>query len=133
MDPNQTEDPGKAGFTANLGALGRHLFALFVTRVELAALELGEARNHLGRVLLLGALGVLLLCFALGGWTALVVALAWDALGWKILLLVAAFYTVLAVIVLLSVRAMLATDKFMLPSTVAELRADRDALFRHER
>lgn len=130
---SRTADPEKNGITGNLASLGRHLFALFVTRIELATLELGEARDHLARVLLVGAIGVLLLCFALGGWTALVVALAWDALGWKILLLVAAFYTLLAVIVLLAARSMLATDKLALPATVAELRSDRDALFRHER
>lgn len=132
MDATRSEDARQSGLKASVAAFGRHLFALLVTRVELAALELGEARDHLARVLLLGVLGLLLLCFALGGWTALVVALAWDALGWKILLLVALFYTLLAVIVLLSARAMLATDKLSLPATVAELRADRDALFRHD-
>lgn len=122
----------RPGFAAGLAALARNLFALFATRVELAVLELGEARDHLARVLLVGALGVLLACFALAGWTALVVALAWDALGWKILLLVAAFYTLLALGALIAARSMLATEKFTLPATMAELRSDRDALFRHE-
>jgi uncharacterized membrane protein YqjE len=116
------------GFMSNAGAVVRNLFALFVTRVELATLELGEARDHLARLFLVGALGVLLLCFALAGWTALIVVLAWDALGWKILLLVAAAYTLLALAVLLAARSMLAGDKLLLPATMAELRNDRDAL-----
>lgn len=128
MERQQSEQ-AEPGFVANVGTVARNLFALFVTRVELAALELGEARDHLAHLLLVGALGVLLLCFALAGWTALIVALAWEALGWKILLLVAAGYTLLAFIVLLIARSMLSGDKLSLPATMAELRNDRDALF----
>lgn len=127
MERPQAEQ-GQGGFIHGLSAVARNLFALFVTRVELAALELGEARDHLARTLLIGALGVLLACFALAGWTALLVVLSWDALGWKVLLLVALFYSVLAVLALVTARSMLAQDKLSLPATMAELRSDRDAL-----
>ncbi|HVL76155.1 MAG TPA: phage holin family protein [Noviherbaspirillum sp.] len=119
----------RAGLVAGLSAVARNLFALFVTRAELAALELGEARDHLAKLFLVGALGVLLVCFALAGWTALIVVLAWDALGWKILLLVAVVYTLLAGAALLAARSMLAQDKLGFPATMAELRNDREALF----
>jgi len=130
MDQAGFDAAAPRGIGARMGAFARNLFALCMTRVELAALELGQARDHLARLLLVGAIGVLLLCFALGGWTAVVVALAWPALGWKILLLVAAFYTLLAIVVLLIARSMLASDKLALPATLAELRGDRDALLR---
>lgn len=129
MERSEAEQgQGQGGFIHGLSAVARNLFALFVTRVELAAVELGEARDHLARIILVGALGVLLTCFALAGWTALLVALTWDALGWKVLLLVALFYTVLAAVALFSARSMLAQDKLALPATMAELRSDRDAL-----
>lgn len=116
------------GLMAGLGGIAKNLFGLLVSRIELAACELGEARDNLARLLLVGALGVLALWLGLACWTALVVVLAWDALGWKVLLLVAIFYTLLALVILRRARAMLAQDQLSLPATMAELRADRDAL-----
>lgn len=118
----------RPGLVAGLAGIARNLFGLLVSRVELAALELGEVRDNFARLLLVGALGAILACFALGCWTALLVVLAWDALGWKILLLVAAAYTLLALGLLLYARAMLAHGKLSMTATMAELRKDRDAL-----
>jgi uncharacterized membrane protein YqjE len=131
MEHRQTpaDDAGSGpGPIAGLAAVAKNAFALLVSRVELAALELGEARDNLARLLLAGALGMVALLFAAGFWTALVVVLAWDAMGWKILLLVAVVYTLLAIGILRYARAMLAQDKLSLPATMAELRNDRDAL-----
>jgi uncharacterized membrane protein YqjE len=113
---------------AGFGGLARNMFALLVSRIELAALELGEVRDNLVRLLLIGALGVVALCFALACWTALVIALAWDALGWKILLIVAVTYTFVAVVILLRAQALLSQNKLSMPATLAELRGDREAL-----
>lgn len=123
-------DAGTAqpGLMAGFSGLARNMFALLVSRIELAALELGEVRDNLARLLLIGALSVVVLCFALACWTALVVALAWDALGWKILLIVAVFYTLLAGVILLRAQALLSQNKLSMPATLAELRGDRDAL-----
>jgi uncharacterized membrane protein YqjE len=122
-----TETP-QPGLMADVGSLGRHLLALLVNRVELASLELGEVRDKLARLLLVGVLGLVALCFALACWTALIIVLAWDSLGWKILLIIAALYTALAAGVLLRARTMLQQEKLALPATLAELRGDRDAL-----
>lgn len=123
------QSPGAApGLVAGLGGIAKNLFGLLVSRIELAAFELGEARDNLARLLLVGALGVLALWLGLACWTALIVVLAWEALGWKILLLVAIFYTLLALAILRRARALLAQDQLSLPATMAELRADRDAL-----
>lgn len=125
---NQQSGAAPPGPVAGLGGIAKSLFGLLVSRIELAAYELGEARDHFARLLLVGALGVLALWLGVACWTVLLVVLAWDALGWKILLLVAVFYTLLALAILYRARAMLEQDKLSLPATMAELRSDRDAL-----
>lgn len=116
------------GLISGLGGLASNLFALLVSRIELAALELGEVRDNLARFLLVGALGIVALWFAAACWTALIVVLAWEVLGWKILVLVAAAYSVLAWGILRQARLIVAGDKLSMPATMAELRSDRDAL-----
>jgi uncharacterized membrane protein YqjE len=129
MDPHSSSEASETGLLAGLNGVVRNVYGLLVTRLELAAIEVGEARDHFVRLLLVGALGVLLICFALAGWSALIVVLAWEALGWKILLLLAALYTLLAAGVLLYASTLLARNRLSLPATMAELRSDRDALF----
>jgi uncharacterized membrane protein YqjE len=121
-------DMERPGFIAGLGNLAKNVFALLVSRIELAALELGEVRDNLVKLLFIGALGIVAILFALGCWTALIVVLAWESMGWKILLLVAVVYTLAAIAILMAARAMLRGDKLSMPATLAELRNDRDAL-----
>lgn len=116
------------GLISGLGGIVKGLGGLLMNRAELAALELGEVRDNLARLLFISALGIVAICFALGSWTALLVVLTWDALGWKILLLVAAVYTILAFAILRYVRTMLTQGKLSMTATMAELRKDRDAL-----
>lgn len=116
------------GLVSGLAGIARNLFGLLTSRLELAALELGEVRDQLVRLLLVGVLALVAFCFAAGCWTALVVVLAWDALGWKVLLLVAVVYSLLAAGLLLYARALLAPGRLSMPATMAELRKDRDAL-----
>lgn len=116
------------GLIAGLASMAKNMFGLLVSRVELAALELSQVRGHVLQLLLIGALGIVALWFAVAFWTVLIVFLAWDAWGWKILLLIAAVFTVLAVGMFLYVQAMLRQGKLSLPTTMAELRNDRDAL-----
>lgn len=116
------------GLAAGLAGLGKNLFGLLVSRVELAAFELGEIRTHLLRLLLLFGFGVVVVWFAVAYWTALIVVLAWDSWGWKILLLMAAVFTLLAAGLLFHVRSLLIANKLSMPATMAELRNDRDAL-----
>jgi uncharacterized membrane protein YqjE len=125
--PSGTE-ASQPGLIDGLGTIVKGVFALAANRIELAVLELGDARDQLARVLLFGALGVVAVWFALACWTALLVALTWDAMGWKSLLLIAAIYSGLACGLLLYARAMLKRSSLAFPSTVAELRKDRDAL-----
>lgn len=128
MDSQSARDRDTPGLIAGVGGIAKSLFGLLQSRLELAALELGEVRDNLARLLLLMALAVVAVCFAAGCGTALIVVLTWDVLGWKILLLLAAGYALLAAGLLLYARAMLAQGSLAMPATMAELRKDRDAL-----
>ena len=104
------------------------MFGLLLNRIELAALELSEVRANFLKLALIFALGIIVVWFAVAYWTALVVVLAWEALGWKILAIIAALFTGLAVWVFSYARAILDEGKLSMPATMSELRNDRDAL-----
>jgi uncharacterized membrane protein YqjE len=116
------------GLLAGFAGAAKSALALLHNRLELAALEAGEVRDNLLRATLIGVAGLVVLLFALGLWTALIVVLAWDAMGWTILLLMAALYSLLSLALLFQLRSLLTRDKLSLPATMAELRKDRDAL-----
>lgn len=122
---NKTAGPG---LMSGLADMSKNLFALFVSRIELAAVELGEVRSNLLKLLLISAFGLIAAGFALVFWSGLLVFLTWDYLGWKILLIVAAVFTALAVGLFLQVRSMIKAGRLSMPDTLAELRSDRDAL-----
>ncbi|MFT5588492.1 MAG: putative membrane protein YqjE [Bradyrhizobium sp.] len=116
------------GLIIGMAGMARNFFALLVNRIELASVELAEVRTNLLKLMLVAAAGVIAACFALAFWTGLLVFLSWDALGWKILLIVAAAFTVIAVGILLYAKSMLRQGSLSMPATLAELRNDRDAL-----
>lgn len=118
------------GLVAGLSGIARNSFGLLVSRIELAALELGEIRSNLARLALVFALAIVAAWFAVAYWTALVVVLAWDSWGWKILMLIAAVFTLLAGAMFAYVRSLLNREKLSMPATMEELRNDRDALLR---
>lgn len=122
------EEPLRPGILAGLAGMGRNLLGLLLCRIELAALELADVRAVLLKLAVIFAIGVLTAFFALACWTGLVVMLAWDSLGWKILAIVAGFYTLLTLGIVMYVRALIRDDRLSLPLTMAELRNDRDAL-----
>ncbi|MGV3655010.1 MAG: phage holin family protein [Noviherbaspirillum sp.] len=129
MEASQTEKedehpaPG-----AGLASLLRNLGGLLSARIGLAALEFSEVRANFIKLVVIGALGLLLAWFALAYWSVLLVVLAWPAIGWKILLLIALAFTLAAGGAYLYLRAMLEDGKLSMPATMAELRNDRDAL-----
>ncbi|AMP02296.1 hypothetical protein CAter282_4533 [Collimonas arenae] len=127
MNPQQPKQ-GSPGLVSGLVGTAKNMFALVISRIELAALEFSEIGTHLLRLMFASALSIVALWFALAFWCALVVVLAWDALGWKILLILAALFTILAVGCALYVRSVLRQGRLGLPVTMAELRKDRDAI-----
>lgn len=113
---------------AGLIGIVRNMFGLFLSRVELAALELSEVRGTLMKLSVVFALGLLAAWFALAYWSVLLVYLAWNSMGWVILLLVALMFTAIAVGVFFYARSVVEQGKLSLPATMNELRNDRDAL-----
>lgn len=117
-----------AGLFASATALARNAIGLLISRVELASVELGEARGQLLKLLLVGALAIVSAWFAVAGWSVLIVMLAWPTMGWTIIALLALAFSVAALWLFKRAQAMLRDDKLSLPATMAELRNDRDAL-----
>ncbi|HEV7814125.1 MAG TPA: phage holin family protein [Janthinobacterium sp.] len=116
------------GLISSLAGVARNTFGLILSRVELASLELSEVRNHLLQLAVVFALAMVAGLFAIAYGSVLVVFLAWDALGWKILLIMTLAFVVIATGLALYARALLRQDKLTLPVTMAELKADRDML-----
>jgi uncharacterized membrane protein YqjE len=116
------------GLIASLGLVTRNAIALLLNRLELAALELAEVRNHLLQLVLVFALAVLLGGFALIYASITVVYLAWAAIGWVILPVITAVFLVVAIGLILYARALIRSGKLALPATMAELKSDRDML-----
>jgi uncharacterized membrane protein YqjE len=112
-----------------VGVIGiaKNVFGLLLNRVELAAVEFSEVRANFLKLALVFALGIVVSWFAIAYWSALAVVLAWESLGWKILAIIAALFTALALWIFFYVRAMLARDELSMPTTMSELRNDRDA------
>jgi uncharacterized membrane protein YqjE len=123
----QASDAGP-GLIAGLAGLAKNLLGLFMSRIELAAVELAEVRTNVLKFLVVFALGVVAAWFAIVYWTVLAVYLGWQTFGWKILLVLAAVFTLLAFGIYLYARHMLGQGKLSMPATMAELRNDRDAL-----
>ena len=121
--------PAAPGLITGLADVAKNLFALFVSRVELAAVEIGEFRSNLLKLVLIAAFGLVAAGFALVFWSGLLVVLTWDYLGWKILLILAGVFTALAAGLFFQVQSMLNAGQLSMPATLAELRNDRDALF----
>ena len=116
------------GVISGLTSMTKSFFGLLLSRIELAAVELAQVRTNLLQLLLVSAFGLIAAWFALMFWCGLLVALTWDALGWKILLIVAAVFTVVAIGIFLYAKSMVSQGRLSMPATLAELRGDRDAL-----
>ena len=127
MDNNETV-VHSLGLLGGITGLAKNLFGLVVSRLELAALELSEVRNHVIELVAIFAMAALATWFALAYGTATIVALAWDEMGWKILLVMFVVFAVITLILVLKGLAMLKQGKLAFPETMKELRNDRDML-----
>ncbi|RJG02700.1 phage holin family protein [Noviherbaspirillum sedimenti] len=122
------EESARPGLLGGVATMARNLLGLVLCRVELAALELADVRAALLKLAVFFAAGVITTFFALACWTGLVVMLAWESLGWKILAIVALVHTCATVLIAFYARALIREGRLSLPLTMAELRNDRDAL-----
>lgn len=124
----QPEQPANPGLTAGLLGLLKNLLGLVISRIELASLEMSEIGAHLVRFAVVFVLAAIALWFAVAFWSVLLVLLAWDTWGWKILALLGFIFSAATVGLVLYARSVLLQGKLSLPATMAELRKDRDAL-----
>jgi uncharacterized membrane protein YqjE len=125
---NQETVVHSPGLMGGITGLAKNLFGLVVSRVELAALELSEVRNHVIELVAIFAVAVMATWFALAYGTATIVALAWDEMGWKILLVMFFVFAVLTAVLVMKGISMLKQGKLAFPETMKELRNDRDML-----
>ena len=116
------------GLMGGITGLAKNLFGLVVSRVELAALELSEVRNHVIELVVIFAMAALATWFALAYGTATIVALAWEEMGWKILLVMFVVFAVITLILVMKGLSLLKQGKLAFPETMKELRNDRDML-----
>jgi len=116
------------GLIGGLTGLAKNIFGLMVSRVELAALELSEVRNHVMSLMAVFALAIICCWFALAYGTATIVALTWDTMGWRILLIMFAVFAVATAVLVFKAKAMLREGKLAFPETMNELKNDRDML-----
>lgn len=128
MEQSPTGQNAATGLIGGVLGLTKNLLGLIISRLELAALEFSEIGGNLLKIIVLFALALTAFWFAVAYWSVLIVLLAWDSWGWKILLLMALAFTLLAVGMGFYARAVLRQGKIALPETMAELRKDRDAL-----
>jgi uncharacterized membrane protein YqjE len=125
---NQENVVHSPGLMGGISGLAKNLFGLVVSRFELAALEMTEVRNHLIELVTIFAVAVMATWFALAYGTATIVALAWDEMGWKILLIMFIVFAVLTAVLVMKGVSMLKQGKLAFPETMKELRHDRDML-----
>jgi uncharacterized membrane protein YqjE len=116
------------GLMGGLAGLAKNIFGLVVSRVELAAVELSEVRNHVIELVALFAGAVLAIWFAIAYGTATIVALAWESMGWKILLIMFGVFAVITAVLVFKGLSLLKEGKLAFPETMRELKNDRDML-----
>jgi uncharacterized membrane protein YqjE len=126
--PGQPQGEPGPGLLDSAASMARNALGLLLTRLELAAIELGEIRGQVLKLALLGALFVLAAWFAVGWWSVLVVYLAWPVMGWKIIALMGLLFTGLAWFLMRKLLVLLRDNRLSMPMTMAELQNDRDAL-----
>jgi len=120
--------PRAPGLVATVRALVAQALALAVTRGQLAALELEEARALALRWAALGLVAAVLLLAALIAFTLWVAAVFWDGPRGLALGLLTLAYAAGGVVALLVVKGQIASAPPLLALTRAELAKDRAAL-----
>lgn len=117
-----------AGLGPSLRVLGGAILAAFGTRLELAAAEVEEEGARLAQIVVLGLAAAILLWFVLLLGTLVVVVLCWDGPRLASILVMLLLYALGAAVIGLRIQSVLRARPPLLSATIAELRADRDAL-----
>lgn len=113
---------------AALKRVAASLLGMGQTRLELAGVELAQARQNTVRTVLWSVLTALAVAFASLFVCVLVVVLAWDTHRFIAIAGCAAFYVVLAVYFYVQLKDTLAAQPPLFEATIAELGRDKNAL-----
>lgn len=112
------------GLLESLASVGANLFSIVQNRIELAGIELAEARTRLLVMAASAFAAALLFCAAAITLTAWIAALLWPVLGSAVLGWITLVYALVGAGILLWLRGKLRTDPPILGDTRAELKAD---------
>lgn len=126
---NSSVRPPNDGLASNAMTVIKSVLKLAGVRFSMATVEFADARDAFLRVLLLGVFALLALGFAFLSVSGVIVVLAWEALGWRILMILFFVYLLLTMILLWRARGIIASGKIGLPVTLTEMKKDRAALF----
>ena len=121
-------DPGLLDAIARVGS---SLFGMLQNRLELASIEIGEARERFILTIVASFAAALMLGGAVVALSAWIAAALWPTLGPAVLGWIALVYGAAGVGLLLWLRAKLRSDPPLLADTLAELRTDA-AMMRDE-
>jgi len=106
------------------------LLSMLQTRLEMAALELGEEKNRLLSLVFTGLASFLFLSFGVLLLSFLIVALCWDTYRYTALAVLGGVYAGIGGLLWLRLQRMIANQPPAFSYTLAELARDRDALAR---
>lgn len=124
--------PQHEGIADSVRALMRNAIGLLNARLSLAVIELAEARDAFLLIFVLAVLALVMAGLTLMAVSALIVVLLWDVLGWRVILLLVLLYAFFTWLCWRTARGLIVEGRLGLPMTMAELRQDRDALFRKD-
>ena len=127
--PQETSSSPHENSASSLRQLAGTVFSMLQTRLELAVIELAEAKDRLIRVFLLGLAAMLLATLALIAVTVLVVVVCWDTCRWQALAGMTAIYVVAALFCVSRLKRKLRSMPSLFQATMRELEKDRE-LFR---
>lgn len=121
-------DPGLLEAVARVGS---SLFGMLQNRLELASIEIGEARERLVFTIVVSFAALLLLGGAIVALSAWIAAALWPTIGPAVLGWIALVYGAAGGSLLWWLRSKLRADPPLLADTLAELRTDA-AMMRDE-
>ena len=118
---SRERDPGLVDAVSRVAS---SLFGMLQNRLELAGIEIAEARERLVLALVASVAGVLLLLGAVVALTAWAAVALWPAFGHAVLGWIALIYGAVGIGLLLWLRARLRAAPPLLAETLAELQKD---------
>ena len=116
------------GVLHSLRSIGPSLISLLRTRLELFGIELAEEKARAAQMAVLGALALLFAGLTLLLINVLVLAWFWDSHRYIAIAGLVAFHGAGVVVCIGKLRAMLASRPPMFEATMADLKADIEAL-----